>query len=331
MNKLLVGNRGEMALRIIRTAKVEGILTVAIYTSSDTLFPHVALADEALFLAPRSATETESTAYLSAARILALCHATLPHGGYGFLSVKAAFSQAVFDAGIPWLGPTRSVIKTIRLKHLAREVAMELDVICVPGSMGLVSDEMVALEVAARIGCPVILKANAKCGKMWMVFVRTRVRLEMRLRGVTKRAEVRVSGRSEVHLGYDLMPRFFGVGREIVCMGERECSSIPSRHQNIIEETASPFLAGGPELRARMYAPNPKIISQSEVITVIVDVQKYIPGSMDDMTFPGRRYTFPIVLDDQWSCEALTRNVDYLERDNGFDTAEVLAKLVASD
>ncbi|KAJ7229272.1 Pre-ATP-grasp domain-containing protein [Mycena rebaudengoi] len=256
MNKLLVGNRGEMAPRIIRTAKVEGILTVAIYTSSDKLSPHVALTDEALFLTPRSATETESTAYLSAARILALCHATLPNGGYGFLSVNAAFSQAVFDAGIPWLGPTPSVIKTIGLKHLAREVAMELDVICVPGSTGLVSDETVALEVAARIGCPVILKANAKCGEMWMVFVRTWVRLEMRLRGLQSALRF-----CSITAAYFWIANFFlpgtlkfRVGREIVCMGERECSSIPSRHQNIIEETASPFLAGGPELRARMYA-----------------------------------------------------------------------------
>ncbi|KAJ7279901.1 hypothetical protein C8J57DRAFT_1712000 [Mycena rebaudengoi] len=204
MNKLLVGNRGEMAPRIIRTAKVEGILTVAIYTSSDKLSPHVALTDEALFLTPRSATETESTAYLSAARILALCHATLPNGGYGFL-----------------------------------------------------------------------------------------------------------------------------VGREIVCMGERECSSIPSRHQNIIEETASPFLAGGPELRARMYAAATRLRTVEFLadnhtgdlfsLEMNTRIQKYIPGSMDDITFPAPPFYLP-------------SNIDYLARDNGFDTPEeVLAKLVASD
>ncbi|KAJ7906724.1 carbamoyl-phosphate synthase L chain ATP-binding protein [Mycena leptocephala] len=110
MHKLLVANRGEIALRIIRTAKAEGIST-----------------------APQSETESESTAYLYAARILALCHAhqaTLLHGGYGCLCENAASAQAAIDADITWLGPTPSVMKTMKLKHLAREVAMEARVIC---------------------------------------------------------------------------------------------------------------------------------------------------------------------------------------------------------
>jgi acetyl/propionyl-CoA carboxylase alpha subunit len=132
MHKLLVANRGEITLRIIRAAKAGGISSIALYTSSDALSPHVAHAD-----APQSNTVSESTTYLSAARILALCLAhqvTLLHGGYEFLSENAAFYQAAIHADITWLGPTPSVIKTVGLKHLVREVAMELDVICVPGS-----------------------------------------------------------------------------------------------------------------------------------------------------------------------------------------------------
>jgi acetyl/propionyl-CoA carboxylase alpha subunit len=193
MHKLLVANRGEIALRIIHTAKAEGILTVAIYTSSDALSPHVTLADEALFLA-QSDGESESTAYVSAARILALCQAhqvTLLHPGYGFLSENAAFAQAVIDAGITWLGPTPSVIKTMGLKHLARGVAMEAGVICVPGSTGLVSDEAAAREVAARIGYPVMLKASAGGGGIGMVICEDEGALMQAFAGVIKRAEVR--------------------------------------------------------------------------------------------------------------------------------------------
>ncbi|KAJ7917371.1 hypothetical protein B0H13DRAFT_2322469 [Mycena leptocephala] len=120
MHKLLVANRGEIALHIIRTAKAEGILTFALYNSSDALSPCVALADEALFLAPLpSSTEA-----------------------------------------ITWLGPTPSVLKTMELKHLVPEVAMEARVICMPGSTGLVLDKVVVLEVAAQIGYPVMLKAS---------------------------------------------------------------------------------------------------------------------------------------------------------------------------
>ncbi|KAJ7766921.1 hypothetical protein B0H14DRAFT_3592402 [Mycena olivaceomarginata] len=135
--------------------------------SSDALSPHVTLAGEALFLAPASdsdeESESESQAYLSAARIIALCKAhdvTLLHPGYDFLSENAAFTQAVLDAGIIWLGPTPSVIKTMGFKHLACEVAMEAGVVCVPASTGLVTDEKAVQLITARIGFPIMLKAS---------------------------------------------------------------------------------------------------------------------------------------------------------------------------
>ncbi|KAF8187965.1 allophanate hydrolase subunit 2-domain-containing protein [Mycena galopus ATCC 62051] len=265
MHKLLVTNRGEIALRIIRTAKAEKIKTVAIYTASDALSPHVALADEALFLAPgnsdsESDAESESQAYLSPERIIALClnhQVTMLHPGYGFLSENAAFAQAVLDAGIIWLGPTPGVIKTMGLKHLAREVAMEAGVVCVPGSAGLVGDEAAAQQVAAEIGFPLMLKASAGGGGMGMVICSDAHALAD--------AFLRVTQRAKTLFNFDgvFLERYFPSARhieiqifgnglgDIVCMGERECS-IQRRHQKIMEETPSPFLVSRPELRARM-------------------------------------------------------------------------------
>ncbi|KAJ7244619.1 urea amidolyase [Mycena haematopus] len=258
-HKLLVANRGEIAQRIIRTAKSMGIKTVAIYTSSDALSPHVALADEALFLAPPDGG-SESQAYLSGATILALCdahHVTLLHPGYGFLSENAAFAQAVQDAGIVWLGPAPRVIETMGRKHFAREVAREASVACVSGSAGLVADEAAALEIAARIGFPIMLKASAGGGGMGMAICADEDALKDAFSNVVERAEALFEFGGVFLERYVLSARhieiqIFGNGMgDIVCMGERECS-VQRRHQKIIEETPSPFLIARPELRARM-------------------------------------------------------------------------------
>ncbi|KAJ7114363.1 urea carboxylase [Mycena epipterygia] len=264
MHKLLVANRGEIAWRIIRTAKQEGIRTVAIYTSSDALSPHVTIADEAVLLEARSdehgEPESESKAYLSIPRIISVCRehqVTMLHPGYGFLSENADFAQAVLDAGIVWLGPRPSVIKTMGLKHLAREVAMQANLACVPGSEGLVDDEATALQLAARIGFPVMIKASAGGGGMGMVICEDEPALVDAFCRVQNRAEV-LFNFSGVFLeryfpsARHIEIQIFGNGLgDIVCMGERECS-IQRRHQKIIEETPSPFLRHRPELRAQM-------------------------------------------------------------------------------
>ncbi|KAJ7169273.1 urea carboxylase [Mycena crocata] len=264
MHKLLVANRGEIALRIIRTANAEGIHTIALYTASDALSPHVALAAEAVFLAleadENDVPEAESGPYLSTARILALCAAhgaTMLHPGYGFLSENADFAQAVLDAGIIWLGPAPGIIRTMGLKHLARAVAAEAGVPCVPGSEGLVEDEAGAVDVAARVGYPVMIKASAGGGGMGMVICEDEHALLDAFSRVKKRA-----GTLFNHDGVFLERYFpsarhieiqiFGNGHgDVVCMGERECS-IQRRHQKIIEETPSPFLTTRPELKTRM-------------------------------------------------------------------------------
>ncbi|KAJ6506862.1 allophanate hydrolase subunit 2-domain-containing protein [Mycena sanguinolenta] len=262
MHKLLVANRGEIALRIIRTAKSQGVKTVAIYTSSDALSPHVALADEAHFLGSPGISEgvSESQAYLAGPSIIALCkehQVTMLHPGYGFLSENAVFAQAVLDAGIIWLGPTPSVIKTMGLKHLAREVAMEAGVECVPGSTGLVTDGAAAREIAARIGFPVMLKASAGGGGMGMVICYDEDALADAFSKVQERAE------ALFHFSGVFLERYFPSARhieiqifgngmgDVVSMGERECS-IQRRHQKIIEETPSLFLITRPQLRTAM-------------------------------------------------------------------------------
>ncbi|KAJ7093306.1 allophanate hydrolase subunit 2-domain-containing protein [Mycena belliarum] len=261
MHKLLVANRGEIALRIIRTAKAEGLATVAVYTPSDALSPHVTLADEAVSLSVLgNKPEPESQAYLAGPRIVALAAAhgvTMLHPGYGFLAENAAFAQAVRDAGIAWLGPAPETIRTMGMKHLARELAGKAGVACVPGSDALVGDVESAVGIARSLGFPVMLKASAGGGGMGMVVCEDE--------GALVDAFARVQARAGALFQFDgvFLERYFPSARhieiqifgngcgDIVCMGERECS-IQRRQQKIIEETPSPFLAARPELRVAM-------------------------------------------------------------------------------
>ncbi|KAJ7208843.1 allophanate hydrolase subunit 2-domain-containing protein [Mycena pura] len=263
MHRLLVANRGEIALRIIRTAEAEGIATIAIYTSSDALSPHVTLASESVPLAVSDASaqaQSESQAYLDGPQILSVCAehgATMLHPGYGFLSENAEFAQAVLDAGIVWLGPRPAVIRTMGLKHLARGVAREAGVPCVPGSEGLVEDEAAALRVAANIGYPLMLKASAGGGGMGMAICDNKQAL------VDSFARVKQRAAALFHYGGVFLERYFPSARhievqifgnglgDIVCMGERECS-IQRRHQKVVEEAPSPLLETRPGLRDKM-------------------------------------------------------------------------------
>ncbi|PPQ76382.1 hypothetical protein CVT26_015391, partial [Gymnopilus dilepis] len=182
-HKLLVANRGEIAVRIIRTAKRLGLKTVSIYTPSDALSPHVLQADEAVLLPIRgpdatgseAQTASEATAYLSASAIIEICKAhavALVHPGYGFLSENADFAQLVVDNGMTWLGPRPDVIRLMGIKHEARKVAVQAGLEVVPGSEGLITTEEEALEVARELGYPVILKATAGGGGMGLVICR---------------------------------------------------------------------------------------------------------------------------------------------------------------
>uniref|UniRef100_UPI00266F4149 biotin carboxylase N-terminal domain-containing protein n=1 Tax=Sphingomonas bacterium TaxID=1895847 RepID=UPI00266F4149 len=164
--KVLIANRGAIACRILRTLRAMGIGSVAVFSDADAGSAHVALADEAVRIGPPPAAES----YLDVAAILAAAEATgaeAIHPGYGFLSENAAFAEACAARGIAFIGPTPDNIRAFGLKHTARDLAAAQGVPLAPGT-DLLSDEAAAVEAAARIGYPVILKATAGGGVIGM-------------------------------------------------------------------------------------------------------------------------------------------------------------------
>ncbi|KAG1772023.1 allophanate hydrolase subunit 2-domain-containing protein [Suillus occidentalis] len=260
-HKLLVANRGEIAVRIIRTAQRLGIATVAIYTSSDALSPHVTLADEAAHLENHAGDQqelaSESKLYLSSAVIVSICRqyqVTMVHPGYGFLSENEEFALSVEAAGMIWLGPQPDVIRIMGLKHEARHLAANAGLQLVPGSQGLVNTLDEALSIANTIGFPVILKATAGGGGMGLLVCQNGSDLSKCFISAQERAT------SLFRNGGVFIERYYPAARhieiqvfgnglgDVVHMGERECS-VQRRHQKVVEETPSPFVAAHPGLR----------------------------------------------------------------------------------
>jgi urea carboxylase len=221
-HKLLIANRGEIAVRIIRTAKSLGIPTVAIYTPSDALSPHVSLADEAVPLTRAVESlkpgQSEGNAYLAAEAILEICKdekygVTMVHPGYGFLSENAEFAKIIQEAELidgrklTWLGPSHDVIRDMGLKHEARKIAIRAGIPVVPGSDGTLDNVERALEVAKQVGYPMILKATAGGGGMGMVVCDNEGELKERLANTIERAKV--------HLTFSTF--FGGLTREFRC------------------------------------------------------------------------------------------------------------------
>ncbi|CAA7263887.1 unnamed protein product [Cyclocybe aegerita] len=259
-HKLLVANRGEIAVRIIRTAKRLGLKAVAIYTPSDALSPHVIQADQTIALPTADPPSSEATAYLSAASIISICKqhtVTLVHPGYGFLSENADFAAQVIDSGMVWLGPRPEVIRSMGVKHIARKMAEEAGLEIVPGSKNLVASEVEALEVAERCGYPVVLKATAGGGGMGIFVCKDSIELQESFRSTKDRAKGLFSNdglfiEKYYVAAHHIEIQIFGNGLgEVVHMRERECS-VQRRHQKVIEETPSPFCAANPGLRERM-------------------------------------------------------------------------------
>lgn len=195
-DKLLVANRGEIAVRILRTARKLGLRTVSIYTPSDALSPHVRLADESVPLPLSNVVGvqvSETQAYLSPLAIVSICKeksVTLLHPGYGFLSENAKFASLVVEAGITWLGPRPSTILKMGIKHEARQVALGTGIKIAPGSDGLVNSDEEAVLIAKRIGFPVILKATAGGGGMGMVICHEEMDLYGKFASTQARAQV---------------------------------------------------------------------------------------------------------------------------------------------
>jgi urea carboxylase len=184
--KLLIANRGEIALRIIRTARKLGLYTIAIYTPADATAPHVSLADEAIPLA-------ENLSYLDADEIVGVARmtgATLVHPGYGFLSENAEFASKLRDTGVTFLGPSAEVIHKMGLKHEARGIAQRAGVPVVPGSEGLLTDVVDALKAAETIRWPVMLKSTAGGGGMGLVICNNEKELKEKFESTQNRAKV---------------------------------------------------------------------------------------------------------------------------------------------
>ena len=198
LHKLLVANRGEIAVRILKTARRLGILTVAIYTQVDATSPHVSLADEAFLLATSKGDSTNAEynsarAYNDAEDILDIClkrGVTLVHPGYGFLSENADFAKLLADRDITLLGPSVKTIEDMGLKHRARSLAVEAGVPVVPGSDGLVTTLNDADNIAVTLGFPVILKATAGGGGMGLVVCRDTEELHAKFDPTKERAKV---------------------------------------------------------------------------------------------------------------------------------------------
>src|ERR1700722_11025035 len=244
--KILIANRGEIAVRVIRACHEMGIAAVAVYSEVDRAALHVRKADEAYPIGAPAASES----YLNIQKLLdvaARSGADAIHPGYGFLSENAKFARACVEAGVKFIGPTAAAMDTMGSKTRARQAMERAGVPFVPGtSRGLESFEQ-AQEVAARIGYPVMLKAAAGGGGKGMRLVHTSDDLQSSLEGARSEAE-RAFGDSEVYIEKAILnPRHIEMQvladeqGNIVYLGERECS-LQRRHQKVMEEAPSPIV-----------------------------------------------------------------------------------------
>ncbi len=253
-NKILIANRGEIALRVIRACREMGIASVAVHSTADSDAMHVRMADEAICIGPAPSSQS----YLHVPAIISACEisgADAIHPGYGFLSENAAFVQVVEDHGITFIGPSAEHIRLMGDKITAKDTMKALGVPCVPGSDGGVPDLDTARQVAGDIGYPVIVKATAGGGGRGMKLARSAADIDSAFR--TARTEAKAAfGNDEVYIEKYLgAPRHieiqvFGDGRgQAVHLGERDCS-LQRRHQKVLEEAPSPALDA--DTRARI-------------------------------------------------------------------------------
>src|SRR5271154_849642 len=252
--KILIANRGEIAVRVLRACQEMGIATVAVYSDVDRAALHVRRADEAYPIGAAAASES----YLNIPKILDVARragADAIHPGYGFLSESARFAQACVDAGVKFIGPTAAAMGAMGSKTRARQAMEKAGVPFVPGTLRGVESFEEAEQVAARIGYPVMLKAAAGGGGKGMRLVNAVEQLKSSLEAARSEAE-RSFGDSEVYLEKAIVnPRHIEMQvladehGNTVYLGERECS-LQRRHQKVLEEAPSPIVDS--EMRRRM-------------------------------------------------------------------------------
>jgi len=253
-NKILIANRGEIACRVIRTARKLGYATVAVYSDADRDAPHVALADEAVHIGPSPAAESylKFDAILNAARQTG---ADALHPGYGFLSENAAFAQACMDAGLVFIGPPPSAIEAMGDKALAKKRMLAAGVPCAPGYLGEDQSDATLIAEAKKLGYPLLVKAVAGGGGRGMRLVRADDELQGAIDGARREAT------SAFGDGTLMLERLIDNGRHIeiqvfadahghaVYLGERDCTA-QRRRQKVIEEAPSPVVS--PAMREAM-------------------------------------------------------------------------------
>ncbi len=245
-NKVLIANRGEIALRVIRTCREMGIKTVAVYSTADKDSLHVRFADEAVCIgAPQS-----SESYLSIPRIMAaveITNADAIHPGYGFLAENADFAEVCQEYGIKFIGPTPEQIRRMGDKITAKETMIKAGVPVVPGSDGLVRDLKAGKKIAAEIGFPVMIKATAGGGGKGMRIVKKDDEFEHAWESARKEAKAAFGNdgiyiekfvEEPRHIEFQIAGDQYG---KVVHLSERDCS-IQRRHQKLVEECPSPFM-----------------------------------------------------------------------------------------
>ncbi len=252
--KILIANRGEIALRVIRACRELGIKTVAVYSEADVSSLHAQLADEAICIGSAKAADS----YLKSDRILSaaeICDVDAIHPGYGFLSENASFAEQCRECNITFIGPKPEVIKNMGDKAAARETAKKAKAPTVPGSEGAIDNEREAVKIAQKLGFPVIIKASAGGGGKGMRMAHNAASFAKEYNTARNEAE-KAFGDSSVyiekfiedprHIEFQILGDHYG---HIIHLGERDCS-VQRRFQKLIEEGPSPFLT--PSLREKM-------------------------------------------------------------------------------
>lgn len=254
MKKILVANRGEIALRIMRTIRKMGILSVAVYSEADRLSPHVIFADEAVCLG----APTSAQSYLDGEKII---HFAMElnvdgiHPGYGFLSENAVFAQKVREAGIIFIGPSPESMRIMGSKLAAKECVKKYNIPMVPGIDKAIDDVAVARNIAYSVGYPVLIKASAGGGGKGMRIVEREEDLEEQMQRAVSEATSSFGDGSVFIEKYVSSPRHIEIQvladnyGNTVHLYERECS-IQRRHQKVVEESPSSILT--PEIRKKM-------------------------------------------------------------------------------
>ena len=254
MHKILVANRGEIALRVMRTARAMGIGTVAVYSEADRHAPHVKYADEAVLLGPAPSSES----YLVMDKVIAAAKsigADGIHPGYGFLSENSEFANKIAAEGIIFIGPGQKAIETMGSKLAAKEAVRAYDIPMVPGIDEAITDPKKAIMIAKELGFPILIKASAGGGGKGMRVVESEEVLEEQMNRAISEALSAFGDGSVFIEKYISSPRHIEIQvladshGNVVHLFERECS-IQRRHQKVVEEAPSAVLT--PELRERM-------------------------------------------------------------------------------